>query len=607
MRLGGLGLLCGLSVPLALSACVISVPMSSATGTASDGSTASGSGEVTGETDATSSGETDATSSGETGSTTDAPFTCSCPTPTVLDGDLTLTDDTADLDPCIVEITGVLRIEGVTDPAALQPLAHLQRARAVLIDDNPGLVDLEVMACLEEVFTLRVAHNPALTDLGGLGRVRVAPTIILDSLPILELPALAPDYAGIGSLSLHDLPEIVDLDLLASWPSVPNAGDNLAVSVSELPKLTSVTGLVGPLGPPSPETTVHLRLTALPSLTSLEGVEAVRTGYVWLVDLPKIPSLAPLAGLQVAHTLEVNRAPLLGSLDGLQALTKTGDLRLLGLPGLASLAGLEGLETASRLQLGGCVEGDGLAGIVDLSGLDTLTTVGDLLLVNNPALAALTGAPALSQVWRADLVDNPMLGADAIAAFESQTAPMSLCVGDPARCGCLKQVPGGLQAGCAAGWSGGSSVTVTGVGGPMTGVTAFFGWQTDSSEGYDPELEVVVLDGDADVDAALATPSWELPPDAARPQLRFTGTAPYQAWIGVDSGYTRLLQPGAAPASAEVQITVTDRLGDWLTFDPDDPPRLVGYFETLDPEAASIVEGPFEAAYCDALTHIIPI
>lgn len=228
------------------------------------------------------------------------------------------------------------------------------------------------------------------------------------------------------------------------------------------------------------------------------------------------------------------------------------------------------------------------------------------MVFRNPRLTALTGAPALASVVRADLVENPKLDAAAVAVFEAQVSSSSVCHGDQRQCGCLRRAPGGLDPGCATGWSGGSDVHVTGAGGPLACVTAFFGWNASYSQAFDPWIELVVLDGAADIEAAVGEGAWP-PPDAARPQLRFTGSLPYQSWVGSELRSVSLLQPADSATNAQAQVTVTERLGDRVTLDPDEPPRLVGFIETLDPDADTLVGGPFEAAYCGAFTTLIPI
>jgi hypothetical protein len=572
---------------ISLSACTgsLSLTTTTTTATATD-PTSTASGETSGGSETGGESESDT----ETGSTTtggEPPFDCACANPSVIDGDLTVTADTALAEPCIVEVTGHLKITGVSEPAALEPLRYLRRAQSVALRDNPGLADLSVLSCLEETISLTIARNPALVDGGAATRLSSLYSLSLVDLPLAELPPFAPQLAGINLISLAELPEVSDLDALATWQGAHK--EYTTVSISKLPKLTSLAGLAGPLGPPNPEVKLRLFLSELPALTSLEGIEAQRAGDLRLIDLPKITTLAPLAGVTTLSTLELRR-----------------------MPGLTSLSGLGALEAASWLQLGGCAEGDGLSGLSDLSGLDALTSVYTLEVFGNPQLAALTGAPALTDVTRADFVDNPQLDAETVAAFEAEVAPATLCVGAQADCGCLTAAPGALgwsgagqEQGCATTFRGGSAVTATGVGGPLSGVTALFGWLSENDP-KDPVLALYVFDSEADVDAAIAGGVLESP-ESAKPQLRFVGARPYHSWIGADTGTALLLQPNEDSVGGQVTVTISERLGDWLTFDPENPPRLVGSIETPDPDAQTTVVGPFEAAYCGAFTVVIPI
>jgi hypothetical protein len=60
-----------------------------------------------------------------------------------------------------------------------------------------------------------------------------------------------------------------------------------------------------------------------------------------------------------------------------------------------------------------------------------------------------------------------------------------------------------------------------------------------------------------------------------------------------------LYDAGGGMSSAEVELEINGRLGDWLTFDPADPPRLVGTITSADPNAAVVLDGPLQAAFCD--------
>lgn len=510
--------------------------------------------------------------------TTGAPASCACADPQVVKGDLDVAGLAAFAGGCIGEVTGSLTISGIGDPSLLQPLAGLQRAGSVFISDNPGLVDLSALACLEEVTDiLFVDTNPALVDVGALARVRVAPSVHFWATPIRELPTFAPDYHGVATLRLNAMPELVDLDAIAGWPGLAAESIAVDVQIQGAPRLRSVAGLAGPLAQPvMPAVGASLVLSDLPALTALTGLEALRDADLTLEDLPLVTSLAPLAALE-----------------------RTAVLRIVGVPGLATLHGLHGLRTAVELQLGGCGDGDGLDGLADLDGLDALTEVaGSFSIIGNAGLVALAGAPLLATVGASfgglELVDNPALGADAVAAFDAQVDAARLCFGDRVECRCLGRLPAGLQ-GCPAAWSGGSMVTAAGAGGALAGAAAFFAWR---STGLDEAFfDLVVLDVDADIDAAKAD-NLAFPTSKGAPKLVVLTDLRYEDWIDVTTVPALLIQPDGV-TEVTLQVTVSERLGDWALVDPADPPRLVGEVTTTDPDASTKVQGTFDAAFCD--------
>ena len=527
----------------------------------------------TGPTEATPTTGADPTEA--TPTTGDTPDACACAEPQLIEGDL----DVLGLDGfdgfCIGEVTGRLTIQDVMDPEDLKLLAHVRRVGDLWIRDNPGLVDLSALGCLEEVKgTLRVEDNPALVDLGGLGRLHSAAGVTLGYMPITTLPSFAPDFHGVDRIILESLPGIVDLDPLAGWSSM--LGELGAdVRITDLPALTSVAGLAGPLGPPGPPGTVaSVVLSGLPNLTALTGLEAVKRGDIILDRLPKVTSLAPLAALEQVTTLH-----------------------LIGMTSLSSLQGLNKLESAQTAQLGGCSPLDRVPGLVDLAGLDSLTQIAETLsIVGASNLEALTGAPLLTSTAWIDIVDNPKLGADAVAAFEAQVVHKHLCFGGTVECGCLGQLPETVTQGCAEAWSGGSAVVASGQGGALDGTTAFFAHRSWSSDRY---LTLVVLDTAADIATAIDDGIHDTS-DAGAPRLVFQNGVDYYDWIGVSTELADLTQPGGKQVSIPVQVTVTGRLGNWAMDDPADPPRLVGEFATVDPDAGASVQGPFDAAFCEA-------
>jgi hypothetical protein len=572
-------------------------------GVAGSGSTDAGSttassttGETTG-SEPTGAGSTAPTETGAgPGPTTGEPGACGCEDAQVFDGDLNQDDLAGLAGACIGVITGDLQINGVTDPAVLQPLVGLKRARGVQILYSPGLVDLSALGCLEEVVDrLEIEKNSALVDVSALTRVRAAKYVRFSDVPITALPSFAPDYQGVHELDLGRLPALVDLAPVAAWPGLFGGDNSLYLSITDVPQLTDIAGLAGPIGAPRSDRKVVLDLEDLPSLTALTGLEAMRAGSLDLAGLPQVTSLAPLAGVEQLTELYLDGLTGLGSLEGLHNLATAEDVRLTGMPGLTSLAGLGALESAASLQIGGCEPGEGLDGLADLTGLDVLTHVDVLLsIVRNAGLVALTGAPELVEVGRADVVDNSQLTADAAAAFDAQIETAHLCFGGEVECGCLG-VPPDAFSGCPGEWVGGSAVTAAGEAGPLAGTTAFFAWTALGSK--DSGLNLVIVDAAADLGAAK-NDGVRQTSDAGTPKLVVQSADVYQDLIGGHTSPAVLMQPGQMQTQVEVHFTISERLGDWTMIDRADPPRLAGEFTALDPDAATLVEGPFEAVYC---------
>lgn len=544
-------------------------PGTSATSETAPGSTSST--ESTLATDTAPTPTTDPTTS-ETATTGPAVDPCECDDPKFIEGDIDADSLPNLVGHCIAEVSGSVSISGLEDPALLAGLSGLKRAGRVSVYENPGVVDLDALGCLETTEFLFIADNPKLVDISALTRVRVAPEVSIARSPIAALPSFAPDYQGVNVLGLFGLPEIVDLDPLAGWPGFFDEFENMRVRVQQADKLQSVAGLTGILGAAvTKDSELVVELTDLPALTSVSGLENLTRAALTLGHLPKVTSLAPLAGL-----------------------TGSDDLELFGMPALASLQGLESLQSADFLRIGGCEDGDGL-GITDLAGLAGLTAVDiRLSIVGNPKLAALTGAPLLKDVGQLELVLDAKLDADAVAAFEAQVKPSSLCFGGWLECGCLGDVPVGVRDGCPAQWSGGSAVDIVSPGGPIDGTTAFFGYVTAGS--YFNELAIVVLDAGSDIDDAkgdgLFGGKW------GAPKLIVDSEVDYPDWLGEIVAPARLFQAGGEESEAIVELVTTGRAGDWLTGNPADPPRLIGELLISDPEAATTVQGPFDAAFC---------
>jgi hypothetical protein len=537
-------------------------------------------------TTSTSSTTGDDTTATPTGSTTAEPIDpCACDDPVIHEGKLEAADLAAYQGACLVEVTESVELAGIEDPSLLTALAHLQRADWLSINDSPGVVDLAALACLRDASLLSFNDNANLVDISALERLELVERLFLRNMPIQALPSFAPDYQGIRSLYLEDLPELRNLDPMAAWPGLHDGSMSYAgfqVTLTDLPKLESIAGLAGPIASAIAKSSLEptdnwlsIELTDLPALVNLDGLETFTRGFLVLRRLLAIKDLAPLAKLE-----------------------RTNSLVLAGLPGITSLAGLQSLTQTGRLILGGCEDGETMTSLTSLAGLDALTKIsGDLWVVDAPALSELV-APSLTAVQSSYFVDTPALTDAAIAAFNADINAMYDCAGDVVECTCLGYVPDPVYAGCPQSWSGGSAVIGASAGGPFNGVTAFFGW-IGSPPGA--ELALVILDDAADIEAAKQAGVYDSGQGGPKAILRTNRS--YGAWISDKPEQVALYDAVDGLSEATVELDIQGRLGNWLTADPADPPRLHGLLKSSDPNAAVLLDGPFDAVFCDAFVR----
>jgi hypothetical protein len=122
----------------------------------------------------------------------------------------------------------------------------------------------------------------------------------------------------------------------------------------------------------------------------------------------------------------------------------------------------------------------------------------------------------------------------------------------------------------------------------------FFGW-IGNNVGYS-QLALVILDEAADIEAARQEGLWNGP--GGRPKA-ILETDHFYNWIRGSSSPVVLYDGGGGTAEGTVELAVNGRLGNWHMSDPADPPRLVGTIKSADPNAAVVLDGPFQAAFCD--------
>jgi len=439
----------------------------------------------------TSDASTGTSSTDPTGSTgTDPPpVVCDpCDDPWTLDGGLEISPGT-DLSQytCLVGVSGDLRIAGDFSAADLAPLCHLREVNGWMsIHDNTRLTDLSPFARLEKAVALQLHTLPALTTVSGLTSLREVLELSIGETGATALGSFAPDFAGIGTLEIHDNPALTDLREMNAWgfadvafgqivtlrnnPAIVDltdltdllttAPESLTFELVDMSGLTSLAGLGGAsrgsyelaglplitdLKPLSKVTTLDgLRLSNIP-LTDLEGLNSLQSADLKVREMPLLTSLHGLESFQTG-VLTLTDLPLLESLAPLGAFTQSDAIVLYNLPLVTSLAGLDNLQSVDSLMIGDCVNESrsGMDGLSDLQGLGALTSVSELMVTNSPQLQSLAGADKLTGVdARLAIINNPALPQAAFDAFLAQvTAPEMTCFGDWGLCDCISFNPG---------------------------------------------------------------------------------------------------------------------------------------------------------------------
>ena len=185
-------------------------------------------------------------------------------------------------------------------------------------------------------------------------------------------------------------------------------------------------------------------------------------------------------------------------------------------------------------------------------------------------------------------------GAAATGASGSETdAVSSSTTADPGS----EAPPALLGDDCPENWAGGDVVGEAAIGG-LTGTTALFAYIRcqDTSQGPDAfAARILTLRiFDASVDYATAT-------SGAGNRLEIDTSWYWHAggWLRDDYA-TGLLYVDGDHVVLPVKVDVQAMAGDWQTFDPEDPPRLVGAIMSDDPSGP---QGSFDAAFCGALVE----
>ncbi|MDP2685878.1 MAG: T9SS type A sorting domain-containing protein [Aequorivita sp.] len=268
-----------------------------------------------------------------------------------------------------------------------------------------GITNLNGLAQITEVETLRIQYNSALTNLNGLN----------------NLTTITNDQSS-GRLLIRNNQSLENLDGLENLQEVQRY-----FTILENPMLSSIEGL-GNLS----STTLGIEINSNPSLISLTG----------------------LNGITITRGLSISYNDLLIDLDGLNNITETGALsihnnqNLINLEGLNNLVSITG-EIGARIEDNSSLESvDGLDSLVssngfftirnntaltNVEGLANFTTCLNMFGISDcPSLTNLSGLENLTNAPTLAFVDNDQLNdISALSNFDINLLYQILLYGNP--------------------------------------------------------------------------------------------------------------------------------------------------------------------------------
>ncbi len=285
------------------------------------------------------------------------------------------------------------------------------------IRDNPLLVSVAGFDALQTIAELRIEDNPSLATLELPPQLQSVRYLTLGGNALPDLAPFSALLAIDGRLTVRDAP------VLASMSGLTHLERLGGLRIERNPSLTSLAGLRDAASAEGIRGDVEIHSNL--ELTDLSGLDWVRwiDGDLILGGTEALTPLQSLTGLEqlelVTGALVVQRVLLLENLTGLDTLQEVGALRIDGsdqpVSEPFSLMGAPQLHT-----IHGSLDLRSHPTVRDFSGLSALSTVQDLLVLDNPRLLALDGLGGLRQVEDVFVLRNPRLAnVSALAALES--------------------------------------------------------------------------------------------------------------------------------------------------------------------------------------------
>ncbi len=264
-------------------------------------------------------------------------------------------------------------------------------------DDAPIPADLDNLEALNlnAVSAGTVVGDVIIAFCSSLADTTMNITTIGGSFELTDLPAVENinglgTVGAVGELLLHDLPEVVNIDL----PALTNVGANLEIVNN--PQLEGFNFALNQVGG-------TLRLVNLGSLEDVDGLSTLDVvgGDLEIIDCDAIANTAGLNGLSlVGGSLRLRRLTSItnqAQQNGTQELTfntlvQVGGLEITQMADLEDLAGLQtivrvGVDAVGNLVGGGVLTIDSNPKLKTLFGLQGIENVGHKIsILNNPLL-----------------------------------------------------------------------------------------------------------------------------------------------------------------------------------------------------------------------------
>jgi hypothetical protein len=284
---------------------------------------------------------------------------------------------------------------GGSDITSLASLSNVVNIRYLQIQNCPQLTSLEGLHNIREILYVEIS-NTGITDFNGLRSLKTFSDSDEARFYLSRNNSLV-SLNGLQNLDTLPRLEIYDCNALQSFHGLENCKQiNNNFILKNCPALTSFSG--ADIKMPN---NCEITSTGLPTLT---GIKIQPGTYVVLDSNLSLSSLGTAfettSGL-TGFTCREN--PSLVSLEGMEHLTASGSLYIMGNELLQSLNGLQSLTTVDYIDI------SFNNSLQSLNGMQSLTTAKEIEIKNNNSLNSLLGLEGLNTAASISIKDNPLL------------------------------------------------------------------------------------------------------------------------------------------------------------------------------------------------------